>query len=397
VSAPAKGPSLPLHLLVALVLMALLIVASCFARQLGGQGGDFAGYFMAAGRWLLGESPYVYERPFSYQHAPVIVLPFTVFHFLGFESARWVYAALHAFVALAAPYALYRVLETDTRLRIGSKPELFAMGLLTAFLASFRFIDSEFRVSQINLWTMGILISGLWLLQNAGHRFVGRIVGLALLSLASLVKIQSAIFFITFAKWRSWKTWAAVFGVLVGVALLPDPRLWVDWAEQLRNTAYNLSTTTSASNLQGFYPLAVTRLGFKALSVWPVLLTLPFFAMVFFSTARYSLRDLQSAPLPVLLSISTWLLLGFMASPIPLQHTYSILWVLIPLSWVAATRRERRWILGIALFLGLTPQGIVGKVASDWLESRQSVFAAILVFWFILLRQASRWRIRSTH
>jgi uncharacterized membrane protein len=53
-------------------------------------------------------------------------------------------------------------------------------------------------------------------------------------------------------------------------------------------------------------------------------------------------------------------------------------------------------LLAIALFLGLSPQGIIGKAASFWVESHHSVFFAILLFWMLLLRQASRWRLRET-
>jgi len=386
---------LPPHLWVALSLMAILILASCFSRQLNGQGWDFSAYYKAAGRLIAGESPYFYEKAFSYKYAPVVALPFTVFHLFSYETARWIYAALHALIALSLPYVLYRVLEKDTRLKIEQKPEFFVMGLLVAFMGSFRFVDSEFHASQIGLWIIWFLLAGIWLLQSAGHRRWGRAAGLALMSLASLVKIHSAIFFVTFAKWRAWKTWAWVAGIFLVVAALPDPRLWLDWVEQIRRTTYDLPMDMSSVNLQGFYPLGVLHFGMNQFSAWPLALALPFVLMASLSTSRYSLRDLVDSPLAVLLSISVWLLLGFLASPLPWQYTYSVLWVLFPLSWAASTLRERRWIWGIALFLGLSPQGIVGKSASMWIESKQSVFFAILVFWILLLRQASRWRTRA--
>ncbi|MEO5666446.1 MAG: glycosyltransferase 87 family protein [Bdellovibrionota bacterium] len=390
------GPKLlPLHLVVALSLIAILILASCFSRQLNGHGWDFAAYYRASERFLRGESPYFYEKAFSYKYAPVVVLPFTFFNLFSFETARWIYAALHALVALSLPYVLYQVLEKDKRLKISLKPEVFAMGLLVAFLGCFRFIDSEFHVSQIGLWIAWLLIAGVWVLQRFGHRVWGRICGLVLISLASLVKIHSAIFFVTFAKMKEWKSSVWVAGVFLVVAMLPNPAMWLDWAEQIRRTTFDLPMDASSVNLQGFYPLGVLHFGMNQFSAWPLLLTLPFLAMTILSTAHYSLRDLKESSLAVLLSLSTWLLLGFLASPLPWQYTYSILWMLFPLSWVASTTRERRWLLGIALFLGLSPQGIIGKHASMWIESRQSVFFAILIFWTILLKQASRWKLRS--
>jgi hypothetical protein len=391
----ATRPRLPTHLLIALALIGVLLLASCFSRQLSGLGWDFEAYFKAAGRWLSGTTPYFYEKNFSYKYSPVMVLPFTFFHLFSYESARWIYAALHAMVALSLPCLLYSILEKDTRLHLRRKPETFATGLLVAFLGSFRFIDGEFHVSQIGLWIIWTLLAGVVVLQKIGHRKWGRALGLALMSLASLVKIHSSIFFLSFLKWRSKKTWAWVGGVFVLIAMLPDPRMWLDWAEQIRRTTYDLPINETSINLQGFYPFGVVQLGLNQFSPEPLLLAVPFFIACFFFTSRYSLRDIRLSPLPVLLSISSWLLLGFMASPLPWQYTYSILWVLIPLSWVSSSSSERRALLVIALFLGLSPQGIVGKATSMWIESHHSVFFAILFFWILLLRQAHRWRLRD--
>lgn len=385
-------PRLPTHLYVALALIGLLILVSCFSRQLNGQGWDFQAYFKAAGRWLAGSTPYVYEKNFSFKYAPVMVLPFTFFHLFSFDVARGIYAALHAVLALSLPYLLYSILEKDPRFKLRENPETYVIGILVAFVGTLRFIDGEFHVSQIGLWIIGTLLAGFWLIQNVGHRKWGRFAGLALMSLASLVKVHSSIFFLSFLKWRSWKTWFWVGGVFLVIACLPDPRMWLEWAQQIRSTTYDLPISRSSINLQGFYPLGVLRLGLSQFSAQPLLLALPFFIVTYFLTGRYSLRDIKTSPLSVLLTISTWLLLGFMASPLPWQYTYSILWVLVPLSWISSTPSERRWLLAIALFLGLSPQGIIGKHASMWIETRHSVFIAIFVFWTILLRQAHRWR-----
>lgn len=391
----ARQKNLPLHLSVALVLMGLLILASCFSRQLSGNGWDFEAYFKAAGRWLGGNSPYFYEKDFSYKYAPVIVLPFTFFHLFSYDVARWIYAAFHAAVAVSLPYLLFHILKRDTRLKLGEKPEVFAMALIIAFFGSFRFIDSEFHISQIGLWIIWALLVGVWTLQRVGNRVWGRVVGLSFMSLAALTKIHSSMFFLTFLKWRSWKTWLWVGGVFLVVASLPSPHMWLDWVEQIRRTTYDIPIHADSNNLQGFYPFAVIRLGMHQFGPQPLLLVIPFFVIALFSTSRYSLRDLGHAPLPILLSICTWLLLGFLASPLPWHYTYSILWVILPLSWVAGTPRERRWLVGITMFLGLSPQGIIGKPFSMWIENHHSVFIAILLFWLVLARQSARWRIRS--
>ncbi len=386
---------LPRFLKITLALIAFVLIASGVSRQLAGDGYDFQAYYKAAGRWLAGTSPYVYEKAFAYKYAPVVVLPFTFFHAFSYDVARWVYTLLHIALALTLPFALHHYLRQDSRLNLKVHSRRYATGLVVSFVATLRFVDGEFQVSQIGLWIIGGPLGGLLLLQRAYHSAFYRALGLALMSLASLVKVHTALAFLSFAKWRSWKTWAWVAGVYLLVALLPDPRMWLDWARQMRETTYDLPIRGDANNLQGFYPVAVLRFGMNQFGFAPLLLALPMAIFAFVATGRHSLEDLRTHPSSLLLSLSSWILLGFMASPLPWQYTYSILWVLIPLSWVCATTLERKVILAVSLFLGLSTQALIGKSNSQWIENHHSVFAALLIFWTVLTLQAARWRPRS--
>jgi hypothetical protein len=377
-----------LKLLLAAVGAAIML--SCLSKQMGGDGRDFQAYYKAAGRWLAGTSPYVYERDYSYKYPPVIVLPFTFFHLFSYGVARWVYAAMHGLLALILPVMLYAALVRDETLRLRARRNEYALGLLVAFAGSARFVDGEFQVSQVGLWIMGALLSGFLLIQRYGDRPWGRAAGLALMSLAALVKFHSSALFLSFARLKSWKTWAWVAGVFTVVALLPDPRMWADWAEQIRATTYDLPIKRSSVNLQGFYPLAVRRLGMNQFGPAPLLLALPLYLVAFLWLPRFSLRDVQAKAAPILLGICVWMLLGFMASPLPWQYTYSVLWVMMPLSWIVGTRRERGFLVAVALLLALTPQLLLGRKLAMWLEMHHSVFALVLAFWSLMLFQAKR-------
>ena len=210
------------------------------------------------------------------------------------------------------------------------------------------------------------------------------------MSFAALIKIHSGIFFLSFVKKIDWKNWLWMAGVFLAIALLPNPKLWLAWAEQIRVTTHDLPITSVSYNLQGFYPFGVIHLGMDQFGPRPLLLALPFLIVAWLVTPKLFLDDAQKRPMLTLLTISLWLLWGFMASPLPWQYTYSILWVLVLLSWVSATAREKNILVGIAAFLAVTPHGIIGKTAAHWLETRQNVFFAVLAFWCLLAVQARR-------
>ncbi len=385
---------------IGLGIIAFLILASCFSRQLNGTGWDFEAYFKAAGRILSGDSPYLYERDFSYKYSPVVALPFTVFHLFSYDVARWVYAALHALLAIVLPYMLYSLLKPswstqDNEARREQK-EAFVMGVFITFLATLRFIDSEFFVSQIGLWIIGGILFGVWLLQKFNTHPGLRVLALACISLASLVKIHTTLISLSFAKLKDKKGLFLIFSVFMLLVLIPNPFYWLDWVEHMKRSSFDLLIDNTSVNLQGFYPLAINHLGFAQPSLKPLWLALPFALLALFTLKRFTLEDLKSEAPHILLNVSIWMLLGFMASPLPWQYTYSVLWIMMPLSWSLASAIEKRWILGVALFLGFTPQGIIGKAASYWLEQKQSVFAAILIFWFVMLYQSKRLEKSST-
>jgi hypothetical protein len=383
---PTENHSLPLHLKIALGIIAFLLLASCFSRQLNGLGSDFLAYFKAAGHLLEGQSPYSYEKSFSHKYAPSIAIPFTFFHLFSYETARWVYAAFHAIIALTLPYLIYTLLRSQQSFAVREYKETYVMGILISFMGTFRFIDGEFHVSQTGLWMMGSIFLGLLCLQHFSKMWWGKFLGFSLMSLGALVKIYSSVLFLTFIKLKNLKTLLWISGVFIFWMLIPHPSWWLDWVNHLQRASFDLVISRSSGNLQGFYPLAFKTLSFAQFNIPAFVLALPFALWAFYKTHRYSLNDIATKPLEVLLSLHVWLLWGTMASPLPWHYTYSMLWSLIPLMWLAASPIERRWILGVCMFLGLSPQGLLGKEISSALESNQSVFIAVFILWFVLIQ-----------
>ena len=389
-----KNTDIALFYKVGLGIIVLLILASCFSRQLNGGGWDFKAYYKAAGRILSGVTPYVYERDFSYKYAPVIGLPFTIFHLFSYDIARWVYAAFHSLLAISLPYLLYRIVKHDwaehnSTQRLELK-ENFVMGVFISFLGTLRFLDSEFFVSQIGLWIIGGILLGIHILQRLPNNNLAKFIGLGFVSLASLIKMHTMLICLSFAKLKDAKGLLWIAGVFCFFALLPNPSYWLDWAAHMKKSTFDLPMNKSSVNLQGFYSFAVLKLGMNQFSLQPMLLALPLGILAFLKLERFTLSDIPKSASYILLNVSIWTLLGILASPLPWQYTYSILWVLVSLSWTLGNSIERKWIFAVSLFLGFSPQGIIGKSASYWLESHQSVFFAVLVFWFVMLFQSMR-------
>jgi len=381
---------LPIHLKVALGLIIALILASCFSRQLNGTGWDFQAYYKAAGRLLQGNTPYLYERDFSYKYAPIASVPFTVFHLFSYDIARWIYAALHAIIAIVSPYLLFKILERDPRLKIKQRAETYCFGILISFLGTFRFLDSEFHVSQVGLWITVTLLLGTLSLTRLPKRIWNSRLGILLLALGAIVKIHTLTIFSMFLKKNSPKTYLWAFGILGVTILLPNPLWWMDWYRHMNRSQFDLPMDMSSVNLQGIYSFAVLKLGMDQFSIWPLTLAIPLLLFAFIKLPRFSLEEIPLKPHSFLLTLCSWVLLSYLISPLPWQYTYSIAWVIVPLLWITSERIERRFIVGIALFLGLSPQGIIGKAASVWLEQQQSIFFAMLLIWILLLRQTLR-------
>jgi len=95
-------------------------------------------------------------------------------------------------------------------------------------------------------------------------------------------------------------------------------------------------------------------------------------------------------PTALALSFGALLLLGVCASPLAWQHTYSILWGIVPLAYLCGTTTEKKWVAAISLFLGVSARAIVGTDVSSFLELHQSVFLCSLILVFLMAKQSRR-------
>lgn len=198
-----KTASISWHYKLGLLLLSALVLVSCFSRQLSGNAWDFMNHYRSAGLLLEGMSPYANSH---FQSLPLVALPFTIFHLFSYENARWIYAGLHALSALLIPYLLFKALQSHGHLRSSAQIEKFCTGVFVAFIASFRFLDNEFFVSQVSLWIMlGLLLCFFALeemrsSQNSGKQTAMLVLFSVLLTMATSFKLLSLLCLFSFAK-----------------------------------------------------------------------------------------------------------------------------------------------------------------------------------------------------
>ncbi len=364
------------------IFCALAFAFSAVTHQQRGGGRDFNAYYKAGERLLQGNPFYVDEVDYAFKYAPITVLPFGGVALLPHSVARWAYCFVHWAIACAIPWLLWGLLRT--RAPSGT----FWTGVAVAFLGSARFVDGEFRDSNFGLFvTMGLILSAYLVPRRRGTFLTPLAVALSVCA-----KVHSLVCLTVF-RWRDRRTFQALALAGAVLVLIPNPWLWLKWWEQMRVTAKYQFVTAQGFTLQGFFPLASTFLGWESRSLIALSLAVPFGLWAFWRLPRFSLAEAARDPVRLFFASALWVLWALMSSPLPWQHTYSILWAIIPIAWVFATRYERRAILGLAVFLGLSPRDLVGDAIFVALESHQSVFLAILALWVLCVRIASRYKI----
>ncbi|HVJ63714.1 MAG TPA: glycosyltransferase 87 family protein [Bdellovibrionota bacterium] len=374
--------------------IATLLIASAVSRQAAGTGWDFNAYYKAGERVLRGESAYVAESDFAYKYGPASLLPFLFFQLFSFDVARWIYCILHASIALAIPLLNLKILRRAGNGLMPNSRDYF-WALVVGFAASLRFVDGEFQVSQVGLWIYAATASAVLLAVSNSRPL--RYVGSALLALVSVTKIHSSIAWLTLSRHAMRKSNLWLFVPLVIVLLLPNPSWWLDWARQMKETTPFLPMVPSAVNRQGFFGAAYMVLGWSDKGLGPWALSLPAMAYAFFRLPRFSFSDLQPRDADLVsLTLSSWMLWGFMASPLPWQYTYSVLWGIFPLLWYVNQGSSRSTLTAIAVALAITPKGILGAKTSFAFEQWQGPFWLILIAWFLLVETcAARDRVRQ--
>ncbi len=359
----------------AFVLIVALLAASCFIQQLRGDGRDFTAYYKAANRLLSGEAFYVFEGGYAFKYAPLTVFYFIPFAWLPFEWARWAYALVHLSAAILVPVLAWRLV---------AKSPAFLAGLVCAVLGAFRFVDGEFRASNIGMFLNLALLTAA-LVQTAPRRYWGPFV----LALGAVIKIHSLVAFFAY-RLRDRRTAWVMGGVLSFLILIPSPHYWFAWAAQMRNTQGVMPLTPGNLNLQGFFPFAMQFFGWDGHSEKCFLLAAPFAIVAAKVLPRFSIDEAGRYPSLFFRTASAWVWLALMSSPLPWQQTYSLLWAVLPVMWCFASKGERIWIASLCIFLGASNRDIIGVRICTFLETNQSVFIALLILWGLLLRQVTR-------
>ncbi len=364
------------------IFCSLVFAFSAWTHQVRGGGRDFNAYYKAGERLLQGSAFYVDELDYAFKYAPITVLPFGA-RALGPQSvARWIYCLLHWSLACAIPVGLWGLLRSRT------DAKTFWTGVAVAFLGSARFIDGEFRDSNFGLFVTSGLIASAYLILRPRFAWAAPLA----LAVSSAAKVHSLVCLITF-RLRDPRTLRALILAAVILLFIPNPLLWPKWWEQMQLTAKYQSVTAQGFTLQGFFPLAARFLGWDARSLVSLVLAAPFALWAFLRLPRFSLAQAGRQPVLFFFTATLWVLWALMSSPLPWQHTYTLLWAIFPTAWVLASSGERKWLLGLAAFLGLSPRDLVGQRAFEIIESNQGVFLAILIVWVLCVRIASRYKL----
>lgn len=365
--------------------IALIIIASAISKQSAATGWDFQAYYKAGARVLAGGHPYVFEHDYPYKYGPATVAVFLPFQAFKYDTARWVYCALHILAALFIPFVNFLALQKSRDFIL---PKSFFWSLVIGFVASLRFLDGEFQTSQISLWIyLFTVVSALLLASDSRKK---KYLGIGILAMVSQLKIHSTVMWYALTKklFNKKNLWLLTPAIIL--YLLPNPAWWLEWARQIKETTPLIPATQSSINRQGFFGFAVLVLKWREYGLGPWILSLPFALYAAIRLPKFNLTKLAPQHIkPLLLSLLAWMLWGFMASPLPWQHTYSLLWGVIPLMWISSSQKlERILILVISFALAASPKGILGEPIAKVFESHQGPFLLILGLWFLLVHQA---------
>ena len=144
--------------------------------------------------------------------------------------------------------------------------------------------------------------------------------------------------------------------------------------------------------MQGYAPASVLLLGISPAHQAHLLPGLGVLGAVLFFVPRFEFpRDGAFDNAPALIS-AFWacLLFGALAAPLPWQHSYSMLFLIVPWTYLLGTHWERRILALLGMGIALSARGVIGYTASGWLEDHQSLMFLITGVAILLLIQARR-------
>lgn len=349
-------------------------------------GQDFPAFFQAGQKFRLGETPYVAGDAKAYKYAPTWLPIFALLGEFPFALSHWLFAGLVFLALVAIPALSLGILSRGAAYSARERATALALGLVAAL----RFADGELYNGQVNAIGVALLLGAAWLWTRTRARVPAAFV----YGLGAYLKFHPLMGLGLFLRARGWKTLAVLGGALLILASVPDFRLWPELARQLRVTTPMLEPGAPSHVYQGFYAFFRNFFGVGFGSKWPLLTFVACAAIAVARAPKFDLFDPLRAPAArpkaFLLALFSLLILALTSSPLAWQHTYVVLLGAVPAAYLAGGKGERRAVMGIALFLGLSARGIAGREISGALELRQAIFLAALAFSALLLRQARR-------
>ena len=364
--------------LIALNLIAFIFLVDACVRILGGDGHDFRAFYWAGRRLLDGSSPYVPTDAFIFKYAPPTAWLFAPFGALGFRAALTLFTILSGILPALLMGA---VLALATHASSSPKHRWIAVGL--GLLAATRFIDNEYHSANIGLWLFAMAFAAAWFALRGS-----RLAASGLFVLMSFFKLHPAMAALTWRP-RAWGP-LALWALVLVVPFFVCPPFWSDYAAILSSSSQEFTITRGGLFMQGFAPAGVLLLGIPQASGWHLSVFLPFLVGAAWLLPRFSWDEIPRQREAFLTTFFFWILFGALSAPLPWQHSFSLVCVIVPWLWLTGNALERRLTLVVALFLGFTARGLAGRALSTWLEDRQSVFFALAVLAFALMLQARR-------
>jgi hypothetical protein len=372
-----------------LALMFFVLTALVLVRQLWDFGSDFYAYFRATKLWLADKDPYKYFRAMNFKYAPSSLLLFAPLQLFPYKVARIVYVALHWASVVTIPVLTWKILKFDTKHARSLKKDAFVWALFLGFLGSLRFIDDEYRLSQISfpiLW--GILMGHYTALRAWPKKLWLSRFGTFVAAFFAIIKIHSLLVFAAFFKIRKVKSWLPIALVASLPIFLPLLGYWLNWRDQMLISTPDIKF---GANHQGFFAFSEMILNWGRSSARTFFLIGPIVVFMGWWLPRFTLTEARDRSFSFLLTTFSWMFLGIMSSPLPWRYTYSVTWIFFAVSWMLGSAREKKIVTAVCFILAFTPSAIVTKKISRVLEGNQLVFLLMLIELGVLLVQARRY------
>lgn len=377
----------PFRFYLSISLLFLIPIISFVTRYHNPSDNDFEAFYLCATRWLNSQSVYQSQDAFPFKYPPLTILFFFPLSFFSQAPARLFLGLLNLIASLSIPFVLHRIFCTRFLPNQSYHRKTFFLATLLALMASLRFIDNEFHSKNINQLTYAFLVWGLYFARK--NKKIFQFMGHFLFLFGALFKLTPLLAYIVYLKNKSWqKLWPYII-LLPILIFVPHPLLWKQWLQQIHSTTGVFPISNLSIYFQGFFPIGTRYFSLNSRSLYSLVIALPFLITLFIMTLKNI--SLESENKNHAACTLTWVLFSLLLNPLPWQHIFGFIWVIIPIAFYFANAKEKKIVIALALFFALTPKSIVGTPISTWLEVNQFIAFAVLtlsIFNMHLVRKA---------